>query len=322
VALNCGFTGEMLPDQLRKAREWVEAGATGTSFVAMYHHPFTSLQPRTRASLGWLWREQRLGMTVTAHTHKGYFATHDLGGQADELELNIGSTTDWPMEWRTLQAFANPEQQRLYIASERHALVDALRQDGGGFEPGWEVPYGAADDYRRYRQGRAATGLLFSFYLAHHLVPNWLPPPSVHANAEARETELQVKQTLLWTYVRLITTFPTDPDCAPRWPQGCGDDHAVLLKIHAQAAAGEAFASLTGLLAELADFERTRRTRDPKTGAPTNAERGRFKLSQAAWASRFEGAKGRNLQVEDQLIRVDWERSQRKREQSPDQQQR
>ena len=87
---------------------------------------------------------------------------------------------------------------------------------------------GLADDYRRYRQGNAATGLLFSFYLAHHLVPNWLGPPSVHANAEARDTELQVKQTLLWTYLRLIATFPTDPDHAPRWPEGCADDQNLI----------------------------------------------------------------------------------------------
>lgn len=308
VALNCGFTGEMLPDQLRRARAWVEDIDAG-GVAAMCHHPFASLAPRTRASLGWLWRERNIGLLVTAHTHQGWFAHHDLGGTVEELELNIGSTTDWPMEWRTLQAFTSEAEQRLYFRSERHTLVDALRTGGGSFARGWEVPAGAPDDYRRYRQGEAAGGLLFDFYLAHHLTPYWLPQPTVRANRAAQATEQSVKETLLRTYLRLLEMFPSDPLARADWPAGCADDAAVRGRIAALLDDGTPITARIDLLAELERFERTRRTRDPATGAATDDRRAHFKLSQAAWAARFESMQGRVLRAEDELIRVDWDQT-------------
>jgi len=305
VGLNCGFTGEMLPDQLRTARAWLEAVPRQSGKVAMCHHPFRSLAPRSRAALGWMWRELKLGILVTGHTHKGFYAHHDLGGDQDDLELNLGSTTDWPMEWRTLQAYANFADKRIYVRSERHTLVEALRKDGDAFLPGWEVPAGAPDDYRGYRQGSSAQGLLFDFYLAHHLVPYWLPMPTIRPNAAARHTEQQIKIGMLWTYQRLLQQFPTDTRHQTRWPVGCENDAAVLARIAAALAEPEKVDDRFDLLAELAEFERTRRSANAK-GDATDAARGRYKLSQAAWAARYESAQGRLLQVEDELIRVDW----------------
>ena len=138
--VNCGFTGEMLPDQLRIVRVWVEEWVRrGRSYVFMCHHPFEDLAPRTKSSIGWLWREYRVGMMVTGHTHHGYFAHHDLGGDRDELELNLGSTTDWPMEWRTLQAFVNPKEEQIYVRVPRRTLVGALSGQEGYFDLGWEI---------------------------------------------------------------------------------------------------------------------------------------------------------------------------------------
>jgi len=298
LALNCGFTGEMLPDQLRTLRRWI-AERHNESAVFACHHPFESLAPRTKSSLGWLWREYRIGMMLTAHTHSGYFAHHDLGGGYDEIELNLGSTTDWPMEWRTLAGFVNPKEEKLYISAERHTLVDALKNLDGYFLLDWEVPLDAPDDYRRYKQGRAASVLLVDFYLAHHVTPYWLSQPRVRPNKAARETEEQVKDTLLWTYARLVETFPTAPKPAPHWPQGCDSDQAVLERIRAVAADTGAMEEKIALLEQLSVFERSRTTSD-------DAARARFKISQAAWASRFEASRGRRLRVEDDLIRVGW----------------
>ncbi len=64
-----------------------------------------------------------------------------------------------------------------------------------------------------------------------------------------------------------------------------------------------------GFLQELAAFERSRGTRDPVTGESMDEARLHFKLSQAAWASRFENSEGRRLRVEDELIRIDWEKA-------------
>jgi predicted phosphodiesterase len=303
VELNCGLTGEMLPDQLRKIREWLEARKHGAVFIC--HHPFEVLAPRSRTNLGWLWREYRVAMMVTAHTHAGYYAHHDLGGKYDNIELNIGSTTDWPMEWRSLQGFSHPDQRRVYIRSTRNTLVDALRRRGGFFEPGWEIPLDAPDDYRSYKQGQSATGLLVGYYLGAHFTPYWLPPLRIRANQAARDTEEQVKDTLLWTYYRLVGDYPTGPDLAPSWPSGCQSDREVLDRIDATRQTGS-FDEKVGLLVELDAFERGRSTRDPETGASTDEIRERYKISQAAWASRFMAAKGRRLRIEDDLISVEW----------------
>ncbi len=299
--LNCGFTGEMLPDQLRTLKKWIEGGEGGHG-VFMCHHPFDSLAPRSKSCLGWLWRENRVGMMVTAHTHEGYFVHHDLGKGPERLELNLGSTTDWPMEWRTLQGYADADGQ-VYIRAGRYTLVEALRKEGGYFLPAWEVPIDAPDDYRRYKQGKAGAGLVFDFYTAHHLTPPWLTQPRVRPNAAARETESSVKDTMLWTYDRLVRTFPTDAGAVPPWPPGCGSDEEVLERIRVTTGGAVTLEAKIAFLQQLEVFERERHTRD-KGGAPTDDTRERFKVSQAAWASRFEHARGRRLQVEDDLIRV------------------
>ena len=327
VPYNCGLTGEMLPDQLRRLRAWIEDRGNRRGDVIMCHHPFEHLAPRSRSSLGWLWREKNLGMMVSAHTHKGYFAHHDLGGDGDEIELNIGSTTDWPMEWRTLQGFVSVKQEKIYLNAKRGTLVDALKAHGGFFDVGWEVPLNAPDDYRKYKQGEGAGIVLVRFAGAHHFVPYWLPPPRVKPTPAAWRTEVQVKDTLLWTYYRLVQSFPTDAGSGePQWPEGLVNDLAVLNKILELTRAGDdpvllkrrkkrrqeleaELESKVAFLKQLEAFERTRKTKDPKTGESLDDVRIRWKISQAAWASRFENKRGRRLRVEDDLIRIDWERA-------------
>ena len=76
--------------------------------------------------------------------------------------------------------------------------------------------------------------------------------------------------------------------------------------------APDAFDSKVAFLEELELFERTRRTSDPSSGESLDDERARVKISQAAWASRFESSQGRRLRLEDDLIRVDWKPALRK----------
>lgn len=306
IALNCGSHGEMLPNQLRQLREWIVRDRAEQRLGAISiacHHPFDAFAPRTRSSVGWLWREYRLALLVTAHTHHGYFAHHDLGTGRDELELNIGSTTDWPMEWRTLQGFVNRQQQQIFMRSERFTLVDELRKREGYFLPGWEVPLDAPDDYRQYKQGVEAGGVFVDYALGHHFMPHWLPQPALGVGSAARDTERQVKDTLLWTYLRLLQMFPTDPTRgAALPPDGLHGDQAIAERIVATADPEVPLGQKVALLQQLERFERTRVSRDDDA-------RMRFKLSQAAWASRFENSRGRRLSVEDELIRVEWEKS-------------
>ena len=305
VALNCGLTGDMQPEQLRVVRNWIEAGAGRHSFTLMCHHPFASLAPRARAALGWLWRLPQVGGMVSAHTHAGFMTYHDLGDTTEEVEINLASTTDWPMEWRTFQACVHPAEKRAFVRVPRFTLVDELRRRDGYFEHAWEIPRGAADDYREYRVGQAANSLLFEFYFSHHIVPPWLRRPSVRANQAAVTTETKVKDTLLWTYQRLLREFPTDPGAAATWPAECRNDADVLARIDAAATAETSLDTKIEVLGQLSAFERTRKTRNPRTGEPLDAARVRFKLSQAGWSARYESSSGRRLRVEDDLIRIE-----------------
>jgi len=302
--INCGLTGQMMPDQLRKVRAWFEEGGEAKGGSMMCHHPFERLEPYTRSSVGYLWREYRVGLMVTAHTHAGYYAHHSLGGKRDEVELNIGSTTDWPMEWRTLQAFLKLDGDRAYVHAERKTLVGELRQLDGFFEDGWEIPQDAPDDYRSYKRGESAKGLLFAYYAGDHYTPYWIDRPGQRVNKAAVHTETQVKKTLLWTHHRLIGEFPTDPDKGAEWPRDCDTDAAVLKRIQTTLDQGD-FETQIRLLVELGTFEDSRSSRDPKTGESSDGRRTRYKISQAAWASRFMAAKGRRLRLEDDLIRVE-----------------
>ncbi|MHC4848145.1 MAG: metallophosphoesterase family protein, partial [Planctomycetota bacterium] len=326
LPLNCGLTGEMLPDQLRKIRQWLAEGRDHQSTVFMCHHPFDHIAPKGRSNLGWLWRENKAALLVTAHTHAGFFAHHDLDGKGG-LELNIGSTTDWPMEWRMLQGFVNPEKKRVYIRTPRSTLVDVLQKRDGFFEPGWEVPIDEPDDYRSYKQGQSATGLLVNYYLGFHYTPYWADQPNIRPNKATRRTEMRIKDTLLWTYLRLVTNFPTAPEPVPEWPAGCASDAAVVARIKAKAAdqlkrtnlirdpkarraAEDAlFDSKIALLVELAAFEASRSTVKLGSGESTDAERMRYKITQAAYASRFMNEKGRRLRIEDETINVGWDDS-------------
>jgi len=305
LGLNSGSAGEMLPDQLRLLRSWLEEAGPEEADVLAFHHPFADLAPRTRASLGWLWCEERVSLVVSGHTHRGYFEHHDLGGSRDQLELNVASTTDWPMEWRVLTGYIGPGAEQVYLRAERHTLVDELRELPGYFLPEWELPPDAPDDYRAYKIGQTASRSYFDAYWAFHLTPYWLPQPRQWTRPAARRTEEQVKDTLLWTYERLITRFPTAPEVGQvLWPAGTASDSEVLERIRSLVARRPELEAKIELLGELALFEHSRSSRDPLTGASSDPERVRFKISQAAWASRFESSRGRLLRVEDELIRV------------------
>ncbi len=305
LELDCGMTGELLSDQLRIVRQWMET-EDDTRFVLMLHHPFDEIASKSRSSLRWLWARYAFGGIVTAHTHAGYFEQHRLEGGKEGLEINVGSTTDWPMDWRTLVVHGKENSDFAYLDTRYFTLMDQLKNQEGFFLRDWEVEAGAEDDYRRYRVG-APSGITITDYLvAYHLWPPALGRAKVKARKPAYDTEVQVKDTMLWTYHRLIRTFPTDPVKGDtNWPEACRNDTEVKQRIEVVAAKDVLIEEKIAWLMELERFEDTRSTLDPKTGEPTDEERLRFKLSQAVWASRYELAGGRgSLRLQDELIRV------------------
>ena len=226
-----------------------------------------------------------------------------------------------------LQGFVDFANKRAYIRAPRMTLVDVLQNRDGFFEAGWEVPIDAPDDYRSYKQGESAAGLMASYYLGFHYTPYWMDQPNIKANRATRRTEFSIKNTLLWTYRRLVAKFPTAPDPSPAWPSGCTIDAEVIARIEATAsekherahliedpsvrkkAENELVERKIALLMELEAFEQSRSTVDAATGESTDAARERYKISQAAWASRFMSERGRRLRIEDETINIDWDSS-------------
>jgi len=311
--LNCGLTGELLSDQLRIVREWVTSEEDRGWLMAI-HHPLDSMSSKARSSLVWLWARHIRGGLLSAHTHAGRYVKHELGNGREGLELNVGSTLDWPMEWRNMVIHARKDGLA-YMESERFVLVERLRNRKGYFLPGWEVPAGAADDYRGYSVGIAEGVTLTNFVLLYHF---WPPPfgrPMVPVTQSAIATETRIKDTMLRTYARLIRTFPTDPEAAgTAWPDGCRTDAEVLARIEEEAGRELPFQEKIALqqdtikrkidfLQALERFEKTRGLLGAQGEEEAERARRRYKLSQAVWASRYEIDRGRNLRPEDTLIR-------------------
>jgi hypothetical protein len=210
------------------------------------------------------------------------------------------------MDWRTLVLHAKENSEFSYLDTRYFTLMDMLKNQEGYFLREWEVEAGAEDDYRRYRVGDPS-GIQISDYLfAYHLWPPALGRAKVKARKPAYDTEAQVKNTMLWTYHRLIRTFPTGVSNADtNWPETCRNDAEVKRKIEAMAEETVPIEEKIAYLMELERFEKTRSTRDPRTGESTAEERHRFKLSQAVWAARYELTGGRgSLRLQDELIRV------------------
>lgn len=310
MPLNTGLTGQMLSDQMRSIRAWMEElHDIDSSPVLMCHHPVAGWEAKTYANMfGLLEQFKKASVIVTAHTHDGHYETHSLGGDLQLVELNVGSTTDWPMEWRTFQVFLNRELrdgQDLYVQSRRYTLAEELRNRPGFFELGWEVPFGEIDDYRAFRQGVASKASIFDMYLGYHLKPPLFGPPNVKVREGSYDTETRFKIGLMNTYARLLRLFPTDAgDGIVSWPGGCASDEDVLARIDLMNKPGIPIEDRIALLVELEPFEIDRKSRDPLSGEVTDENRLRFMLSQAVWASRFGYTAGRGLLPEDELVRV------------------
>ncbi|MCB9881840.1 MAG: metallophosphoesterase [Planctomycetes bacterium] len=303
IELNAGYTGEMLADQLRLVRQWIEDDHDQRAVALMCHHPLSEIAPKSRAAIKWLWKRHHVPVVVTAHTHKGFYVHHDLGDEQEGLELNLASTTDWPMEWRVLTLYGNGHEEA-YIEPKRYTMAKVIRHHDGFFEPQWEVPVGAPDDYRSYRDAPDSPGAVTDLFLMYHYWPPFLAHPSITPTEGAVELTQTVKNIALWSYGRLIESFATATDReTTHWPEGCRSDAEVMERIRQATTEHAPLADKIALMQELARFERTRTTRDA-TGASSDAARARFKISQAVWASRFERPNARTLSPEDDLIRI------------------
>ena len=270
--VNAGLSGSVLDDQAAIVRRWMEA-SPGRVWIVLGHHPYNSLVSAAQKHLDSFRRDTRLPLYVSAHTHSGEFITH-RGAAGTWLELNVGSVLDWSVEYRTLNVYEEVGTNRLGIRSRRYTMRDELAEEGvPKEEERWEAKPGDEDHYVTYEQLR------------------WMG---------AARAEAKLKNILLASHRRLLVNNPTSPPTPDGafWPRGCRrpctSDRGVIDEI-GDTIAAPGLSRKVRLLRELRRFENERPVED-------QAERSKFRLSQAIWASKYDSVRARKPLVDDSFI--------------------
>ena len=115
---NAGWTGSILQNQREQIERWVAAARQeGALLVLMGHHPIDDLEPGTRNFVRELVeREPNVVLFVSAHTHHGSVRVHAYSRPF--VELNVGSVTDTPNEYRDVQLACDPDG--VYLLTNRN----------------------------------------------------------------------------------------------------------------------------------------------------------------------------------------------------------
>ncbi len=118
-AVSPGHIGHVRADQLAAIAPWLEqAQRAGDIVVFAGHHNWNQLsfgsQDRIAAVINSL--DHPL-VYVSAHTHRGYWAAHKLGGRS-LLEINVSSLSDWPVSYRRISFGLDERARRLKVTAE------------------------------------------------------------------------------------------------------------------------------------------------------------------------------------------------------------
>ncbi len=258
---NAGTNGDVLPDQLEIAENWLKDDPTTEKItILMGHHPFAALIKDARETLS-AWREDfRIPLYVSAHTHNGEYIPRD-GSEGSEgwLELNIGSIVDWPIEFRTFSIQEIRDQpDRLIFRTELFRIPDCwawtklMPPKSPVCQDSWEANLG--DD---------------AYYLSYMDITS--PDPKF--------TQEKLMDSLLYTYTKFITDVPSATDNRI-WPPCCSTDKKVLQEISKALSSYNLKQKIT-LLKSLDQFDRQRTPADP-------LQRRDYRLCQAVWASKYD----------------------------------
>lgn len=254
---NAGLTGELGDEQIGIVESWLGASATRDVTLVLGHHPFDDLSSGARRAIEQWRREFGIALYVSAHTHQANYFVHRGSDDRNWLELNVGSTTDWPPQATTLRlAELRDDPRRTALQVQRWSLPKVwfeTQEEGSPECPEeWEVRPEAPDAYVSYRE---LTSL------------------------DAAEMERRLLVTLLRTYARMIGFVPTALDNTT-WPPNTLSDAEAQARIE-QAAGRGSPAEMRTLLGQLVSFESERRVTSEKV-------RWDYRRCQATWASMYE----------------------------------
>ena len=115
-----GDLGRVLPDQMDAIEEIVRSSReAGEIVVFAGHHDWAKLGPLTRARLAVIMRRLNQPLVyISAHTHSGFWARHELGDDRHLLELNVSSLSDWPLAYRRVSFAMDQTTNRLKVIGE------------------------------------------------------------------------------------------------------------------------------------------------------------------------------------------------------------
>jgi hypothetical protein len=172
--LSPGDLGHVRADQLRAIGPWVEeARRAGDIVVFAGHHNWNRLSFASQARIGAAMKTLDHPLVyVSAHTHRGFWATHDLG-QRSLLELNVSSLSDWPIAYRRVSIDIDEKANRLRVRGELMPNLGKPTQSYAELLDAWEsLTCGAAgipkyqvedEELVAVRSQKAARGTLFDW---------------------------------------------------------------------------------------------------------------------------------------------------------------
>lgn len=104
-----GICGEVNDHQINEAMSLVRKWDKEQRFFVLGHHSWEFFRANSITRLKCLTHDDRFVTYISGHTHK---PSATVGYEnSDQWELNVGSTTDWPMEYARIQ-YWRPEQSQ------------------------------------------------------------------------------------------------------------------------------------------------------------------------------------------------------------------
>jgi hypothetical protein len=265
---NSGLTGEFLDDQIAVVEKLLQHKSPSDITIVMGHHPYHTLSRHAKDAFDRWRRDYGISLYVSAHTHT---AQYFVQKSKDEnwLELNIGSTTDWPPEFRTLMVSTDdrfPDKGAFRMG--RYPVHEEWNRRGipQCFDE-WEVTTEREDFYINYAD---------------------LETP------DPKKTQIKLMGTLLLSYEWLLR-FVKSRDDNTIWPDGTQSDQDVVQKIQAARLNKNALEEKLRLLRQLQNFEASREVQDSDLQSE-------FHLCQAKWASKYDLKGARAPNVDDNYV--------------------
>ncbi len=118
-----GKIGDIQSDQLEIIKELVEREKEGSTIILMGHHPFKQLKKGAQDEIDLLITQHKIPVYISAHTHKGRYFSN--GNSEKWLELNVGSITDWPIEFRNFSLCEIADTpEKLLICSKLYRIPE------------------------------------------------------------------------------------------------------------------------------------------------------------------------------------------------------